>query len=69
VDGNWQFSSVSVDYFRIKLLTFRFSGQYHLNTVDSLYLELLSISNKKLGSLDICVLCKLILSLYFELEA
>jgi len=29
--------------------------------------RLLSISNKKLGPLDICVLCKLILSLYLEL--
>ena len=28
------------------------------DTVDSLYLELLSISNKKLGPLDICVLSK-----------
>ena len=40
---------------------------YRVVTVDSLYLELLSISNKKLGPLDICVLSKLFLSLYLEL--
>ena len=37
------------------------------DTVDSLYLELLSISNKKLGPLDICLLSKVFLSLYLEL--
>ena len=36
-------------------------------TVDCLYLELLFISNKKLGPLDICILSKLFLSLYLEL--
>ena len=38
-----------------------------LSLSTTLYLELLSISNEKLGPLDICVLCKLFLSLYLEL--
>ena len=35
--------------------------------MDALYLELLSISNKNLGPLGICVLSKLFLSLFLEL--
>ena len=41
--------------------------QWTLSILTTLYLELLSISNKKLGPLDICVLSKLFLSLYLEL--
>ena len=41
--------------------------QWTLSISTTLYLELLSISNKKLDPLDICVLCKLFLSLYLEL--
>ena len=37
--------------------------QWTLSISTTLYLELLSISNKKLGPLDICVLSKLFLSL------
>ena len=40
--------------------------QWTLSISTTLYLELLSISNKKLGPLDICVLSKLFLSLYLE---
>ena len=41
--------------------------QWTLSIITTLYLQLLSISNKKLGPLDICVLSKLFLSLYLEL--
>ena len=41
--------------------------QWTLSISTTLYLELLSISNKKLGPLDIYGLCKLVLSLYLEL--
>ena len=42
--------------------------QWTLSISTTLYLELLSISNKKLGPLDICVLSKLFLSrIYLEL--
>ena len=41
--------------------------QWTLPILTTLYLELLSISNKKLGPLDICVLSNLFLSLYLEL--
>ena len=41
--------------------------QWTLSISTTLYLELLSISNKNLGPLDICVLSKLFLSLYLEL--
>ena len=41
--------------------------QWTLSISTTLYLELLSISNKKFGPLDICVLSKLFLSFYLEL--
>ena len=41
--------------------------QWTLSITTTLYLELLSISNKKLGPLDICAFSKLFLSLYLEL--
>ena len=41
--------------------------QWILSISTTLYLELLSISNKKFGPLDICVLSKLFLTLYLEL--
>ena len=41
--------------------------QWILSISTTLYLEHLSISNKKRGPLDICVLSKLFLSLYLEL--
>ena len=41
--------------------------QWTLSISTTLYLELLSISNKKLGPLDIYGLCKLFLSFYLEL--
>ena len=41
--------------------------QWTLSISTTLYLELLSISNKNLGPLDICVVSKLFLSLYLEL--
>ena len=41
--------------------------QWTLSISTTLYLELLSISNKKLDPLGICVLSKLFLSLYLEL--
>ena len=41
--------------------------QWTLSISTTLYLEPLSISNKKLGPLDICVLSKLFLALYLEL--
>ena len=44
-----------------------FDIQWTLSISTTLYLELLSISNNKLGPLDICVLSKLFLSLYLEL--
>ena len=40
--------------------------QWTLSIITTLYLQLLSISNKKLGPLDICVLSKQFLSLYLE---
>ena len=41
--------------------------QWTLSISNTLYLQLLSILNKKLGPLGICVLSKLFLSLYLEL--
>ena len=41
--------------------------QWTLSISTTLHLELLSISNKNLGPLDICVVSKLFLSLYLEL--
>ena len=45
----------------------RLQIQWTLSISTTLYLELFSISNKKLGPLDICVLSKVFLSLYLEL--
>ena len=55
-------TSVSCEY--CELCSFM---QWTLSISSALYLKLLSISNKKLGPLDICVLSKLFLSLYLEL--
>ena len=41
--------------------------QWTLSISNTLYLQLLSILNKKLGPLGICVLSKLFLSVYLEL--
>ena len=41
--------------------------QWTLSISTTLYLEILSISNKKLGPVEICVLSQLFLSLYLEL--
>ena len=41
--------------------------QWTLSISTTLYLELLSVSNRKLGPLDIYELCKLFLSRYLEL--
>ena len=55
-------TSVSCEY--CELCSFM---QWTLSISSALYLKLLSIPNKKLGPLDICVLSKLFLSLYLEL--
>ena len=55
------------DYMIKKINNKKVCIQWTLSISTTLYLELLSISNKKLGPLDICVLSKLFLSLYLEL--
>ena len=55
------------DYMIKKINNKKVCIQWTLSISTTLYLELLSISNKKLDPLDICVLCKLFLSLYLEL--
>ena len=57
--GSWQCYKLFLNYI-LRL-------QWTLSISTTLYVELLSISNKKLGPLDICVLSKLFLSLYLEL--
>ena len=63
VELNFEFN-VTVDGC---IIVTRNNIQWTLSISTTLYLELLSISNKKLGPLDICVLSKLFLSLYLEL--